>query len=260
MNTRTGLTALFGATVIALSSFPVSALQDPAAPTKASPPLVIKVGVDLIQLDAVVTDKNGQPVRDLRPEDFTLEVDGKVQPVTNAMFFEGTAGSGVGTSADPSRTAGASSPDRTVVFMVDDLNTSFESMYKARRAIRLFAADWDFKEARVGLTTTSDDGGRSSCPTRRDGSIRHFRRFDTTSEAAKGVRARPSRWSKVSESGPGPRRGTRWHGRPFPPSTSTRTGRETRRWSAPTSSSGSTPCSPRSTLCDRCRDEKRWCW
>ncbi len=157
MKARVTVLVSVGVAVIALSSFPVAALQEPAVPAKASPPLVIQVGVDLIQIDAAITDKYGRPVTDLRAEDFTLEIDGKRQPVTNAMFFEGGKGPAAIAEAKAAQPA-ASSPDRTLVFIVDDLNISFESMYKAKRGMQEFARGWDFKDTRVGLRSTSENG------------------------------------------------------------------------------------------------------
>jgi hypothetical protein len=58
--------------VLTLGSITVAARQDPAnAPAQSAAPLVIRVGVDLIQIDAAITDRNRQPVTDLRAEDFT---------------------------------------------------------------------------------------------------------------------------------------------------------------------------------------------
>jgi VWFA-related protein len=154
---RTMVPVITAAAVFALaSSTSVSARQDGAPPADAKPPLIIRVGVDLIQIDAAVTDKEGRPVKDLRAEDFTVEVDGKKQPVSNAMFFDG--GVGPVTRAGGEWPRMGANPARTLVFMVDDLNVSFESMYRARRAMQKFAADWDFREARVGLRSTSEDG------------------------------------------------------------------------------------------------------
>ncbi len=157
MTARMGGALISGASVFALAaSLSVSAKQETAPAADSRPPLIIRVGVDLIQIDAAVTDKEGRPVRDLRAEDFTIEIDGKKQPVSNAMFFEGGPGSPVATAAGASRAE--ASQERTLVFMVDDLNASFGSMYKARRAMQQFAAGWDFREARVGLRSTSEGG------------------------------------------------------------------------------------------------------
>ena len=202
MKARVGVLVLSGAAAIALSSFPVSALQDPAAPAKASPPLVIRVGVDLIQIDAAVTDKEGRPVTDLRAEDFTIEIDGKKQPVSNAMFFEGGPGSGAAGAASTAPTAAVPNPDRTLVFIVDDLNISFESMYKARLAMQKFAAGWDFREARVGLRSTSENVQGivlSRSPERFDESVRKVR-YSTRS--SKGGSSTPVEMREGPEAGP----------------------------------------------------------
>ena len=152
MTAQTGGLLVTVAVAAAFSSSPTVSAQ--SGPTdKPAPPLVIRVGVDLVQLDAVVTDQEGRPVRDLRAEDFTLEVDGKVQPVLNAMFFEGRTGAGTSTAP-----AAAPSPDQTMVLIVDDLNASFGSIHKTRRAVKEFARGWGFREARIGLRATSDEG------------------------------------------------------------------------------------------------------
>ena len=49
----------------------------------ASPGSVFRVTVDLVQVDAVVTDSKGRHVADLRPSDFQFLVDGKPRQLTN---------------------------------------------------------------------------------------------------------------------------------------------------------------------------------
>jgi len=194
-----GLVFLSTAAFALASSITVSAQQNKAS---AAPPLVIQVGVDLIQIDAAVTDKEGHPVTDLRAEDFTIEVDGKKQPVSNAMFFEGRPGMAGGPASDASQAAAGVSPDRTLVFIVDDLNTSFESMYKAKLAMQKFAAGWDFKEARVGLRSTSDDSGTivlSRSPERFDKALKSIR-YSTRS--SKGGSSTPVEMREGPEAGP----------------------------------------------------------
>jgi len=44
-------------------------------------------GVDLIRLDVSVVDEAGNPVRDLRADDFIVKVDGAVRPVSFARFY-----------------------------------------------------------------------------------------------------------------------------------------------------------------------------
>lgn len=45
------------------------------------PPITIRTTTRLVTVDVVVTDKKGQPVVDLKPEDFTVEENGKKQKV-----------------------------------------------------------------------------------------------------------------------------------------------------------------------------------
>ena len=52
--------------------------------TLTSTPL--KISTNLIQIDVSVTDKNGKVVRNLKPDDFEIYEDGKMQPITNFSF------------------------------------------------------------------------------------------------------------------------------------------------------------------------------
>jgi VWFA-related protein len=47
-----------------------------------------RTGVDLIRLDVRVVDDNGTPVDDLVEDDFTVQVNGKVQPVRTVRFID----------------------------------------------------------------------------------------------------------------------------------------------------------------------------
>src|SRR3954447_6302796 len=53
--------------------------QEPQTPT-------FRVAVDAVRIDAVVTDKDGNIVRDLSAADFEILQDGKAQKVTFAQF------------------------------------------------------------------------------------------------------------------------------------------------------------------------------
>ena len=46
-----------------------------------------KSGVDLVAVDVVVVDRDGRPVVDLAPGDFTVTVDGKPRRVVSADFI-----------------------------------------------------------------------------------------------------------------------------------------------------------------------------
>ena len=134
---QTFVPVMLGAALAAWA--PSSVLAKPQ-PTTATPsaPMVIKVGVDLIQIDAAVTDKAGQPVSGLRPEDFTLEVDGRKVKISNAEF------------------SGPPSAGVALVFLVDDLNISRKNMDTVKQALGQFATESDGSRARVALRTTGD--------------------------------------------------------------------------------------------------------
>lgn len=114
-------------TLLAFSS--ITSSQQPAA----SPPAedVVKITTNLVQFDAVVTDKNGKQVTNLTANDFVILQDGKPQKITNFSYVNtdvvpGAAGAQAQSSAIP----GAPPPvrqtyggtGRIVTFVIDDGN------------------------------------------------------------------------------------------------------------------------------------------
>ena len=55
----------------------------PAAPQGDAPPVIFRVEVDYVEADAYVTDAMGNPVNDLKAEDFEVLEEGKPQKVTS---------------------------------------------------------------------------------------------------------------------------------------------------------------------------------
>jgi hypothetical protein len=47
---------------------------------------VVRITTNLVQFDAVVTDKKGQQVTDLQPEEFEVSINGKRQTITNFSY------------------------------------------------------------------------------------------------------------------------------------------------------------------------------
>lgn len=91
----------------------------------------IRVNVDLVQIEAVVTDAKGRHVPGLAPEDFRLTVDGKVRRVSALSFVDGS----------PEPATGALQPDdvrRAIVFMVDETHTSPENFAQLLPVMRRF--------------------------------------------------------------------------------------------------------------------------
>src|SRR2546423_5427247 len=137
---------------------PSPAAQTPSQKREGAPEKddVVRITSNLVQIDAVVTDKKGQPVTDLRPEDFEIYEDNRPQKITNFSFVSvadgaPTAGAPATESAahPHTRTGEAAAPvppvrlrpeevRRTFALVVDDLGLSFESMHFVRAALRKF--------------------------------------------------------------------------------------------------------------------------
>ncbi len=121
-----------------------------------APENVIHVNVNLVQMDAVVTDSHGNPVENLKPEDFEVLQDGKPQKITNFSFiFTGPTGPPANQPKPAAPTkgkaiaAGAPIPPppflpkpseirRTIALVVDDLGLSFENIVRVRDALKKY--------------------------------------------------------------------------------------------------------------------------
>src|SRR5262245_8720373 len=109
-----------------------------AAVAAAQSQPTFRSGVDLIRLDVSVVDKSGQPVTDLRPEDFTVRIDGAPRTVSFAKFYGASAADSDAPAVAPAAAAAAPSfatnaavpPGRVVVFVVDleSMNPGYEKL------------------------------------------------------------------------------------------------------------------------------------
>ncbi|HET6898315.1 MAG TPA: VWA domain-containing protein, partial [Vicinamibacteria bacterium] len=132
-------------------------LPQPSATPVASAHPVIRISTDLVQIDAVITDKDGNAVVDLRPEDFEVFEDGKKQNLTVLRYVvAGPAkSSGSGTS---SATAQAGEP-RSFVFVIDNLGLSLEGIVRARRMVKSFVTSGLQPRDRAAIIETSATKG-----------------------------------------------------------------------------------------------------
>lgn len=111
---------------------------------------VVRISVTLVQVDAVVTDKQGKPVTDLKSSDFEIYEDGRRQRITNFSYVstKPLAASTNLSKAEPrSKTPLPPVPPvrlrpdqvrRTIALVVDDLGLSFESTAYVREALKKF--------------------------------------------------------------------------------------------------------------------------
>jgi VWFA-related protein len=111
-----------------LSVFLLTSATQPPPPPPAVPSLGETIEVSIVNLDVVVTDKQGNRVQGLSQDDFTILEDGKPQAITNFAEYgaEGRAGVHVGPALQPAPVkpagqAGEPAPHakRTIVLFMD---------------------------------------------------------------------------------------------------------------------------------------------
>jgi VWFA-related protein len=123
--------------------------QAPAtAPAPASTPAPLdgprlRIGVTAVEIDAVVTDRDGRHLTDLRPEEFEIEQDGRKQTVISAQYIPldpplASAGEPDTDTAAPARPTRREDVRHSMAIVIDDLNLTFESAGRMRKALPLF--------------------------------------------------------------------------------------------------------------------------
>jgi VWFA-related protein len=139
------------ARLVALAAFLMgAALTAGQAPAPASPSPTFKVRVDYVEVDVVVTDRQGHLVRDLKQEDFQVLEDGKTQAITafttvdipieradRPLFASAPIEPDVRTNERPF-------DGRVYVMVIDDLHT------RLGRSARVKLAAKQFIERRLG--------------------------------------------------------------------------------------------------------------
>lgn len=134
--------------IAGLANVSAAAQQTTTTPTPrpVSDDEVVKISTNLVQIDVSVTDRKGNVVRDLKPEDFEIYENGKKQTVSAFSFISSASEQKEDKSPQPGTVGvpvppAALRPDqvrRTVALVVDDLSLSFESAYYTRRALKKF--------------------------------------------------------------------------------------------------------------------------
>ncbi len=109
---------------------------------------VVRITTNLIQVDAVVTDKNGRQVTDLRADEFEILENDKKQEITNFSYVPvapvsagpdaPVAAADKNTQPGPPVRLQPEQVRRTIALVVDDLGLSFQSIYYVRNALKKF--------------------------------------------------------------------------------------------------------------------------
>jgi VWFA-related protein len=109
---------------------------------------VVKITTNLVQLDPVITDKDGKIVTDLRADELEILEDGKSQSITNFSFvpLESVSRPAPPVARNPIDENAPRVPirirpedvRRTIAVVVDDLGLSRESLNYARQGVKKF--------------------------------------------------------------------------------------------------------------------------
>ncbi|HEV8427193.1 MAG TPA: VWA domain-containing protein [Pyrinomonadaceae bacterium] len=122
----------------------VSFGQESSPSQKPSDGDVVRITTNLVQVDAVITDKNGKPITDLKPDELQLSEDNRARKITHFSYIAGDTSTSKPVVRD-NRVHGVP-PDqlrpedvrRTIALVVDDLGLSFPSTHFVRHALKQF--------------------------------------------------------------------------------------------------------------------------
>jgi VWFA-related protein len=145
---------------VALTAAPVAFAQDGG---DRDPPR-FRASVELVQLDVVVTGKNGRPITTLALEDFEVKQDGKPQvvrfveyvrvaresgpsepttrpPASTTLVARAASAPPPAPASTPAPTVSADTPGRHIAVVVDERFMNFDSVVRTRDALTSFVAD-----------------------------------------------------------------------------------------------------------------------
>ena len=145
MNKRLSLLIIVS---LAFSTIALPQTQQPAQP-KADD--IVRISTNLVQIDAVVTDKDGNPIKDLKDADFEVLQDGKPQKIVSVTYLNTEIPDRAVPPVKTDKKAPVAPPIRTLpgnagrvlTFVVDDGNcfSSRLGMEASRRALEKFVSE-----------------------------------------------------------------------------------------------------------------------
>src|SRR6187431_38546 len=149
-----------GGAVAIVSSFAVVLAAHRGAEPHAQKP-TFRARADLIQVDAVVVDKDGRPVRGLTKADFQLLDNGKPQEIVALTEYQHERAP-LGPEVEPPHfdvaTNSGATAQRLVLIMLDDLGIQSWDWEKAKEAIRQFVRELG-GQLQIALVRSSGEAG-----------------------------------------------------------------------------------------------------
>jgi VWFA-related protein len=118
---------------------------------KATPEVQkFKIRTDLVEVHAVVTDRKGNIIENLKKEDFELQENSRLQEISFFSF------SGVKTAEFQSACEQLGGiPTRSVLLYVDNLHLSFSSLNRVKQTLRRFIEERMTSQDMVAIATSS---------------------------------------------------------------------------------------------------------
>lgn len=135
---------------LAVAFFATAAAQNPVSTPPKTDGDVVKISTALIQIDATVTDKDGNTVADLTADDFEVYENDQKQPITNFSFIALQPERAAKAPPVPANSADAINlppvptrlrPEqvrRTIALVVDDLGLSFANTKFVKDSLKKF--------------------------------------------------------------------------------------------------------------------------
>jgi VWFA-related protein len=130
---------------------------------------VLRTNTELVQTDVMVFDKQGHFVNDLRPQDFELRIDGKVQPInflelvsTGSANEESQLAAARGVRPGQAERAPVSvefDRRRVIFFYVDDLHLAANNLVSARKLLVNYVEKDMRQNDEAGITSASGQIG-----------------------------------------------------------------------------------------------------
>ena len=141
--------------------------QNTAPVAQPDAPPTFRAGIDLVTVDVTVLDRDGRPIQDLKPEDFTIRIDGTTRRVLAAEFVKADADTNITAGQRGSVTFDAGrTPVRNILIAIDQLNIPPGSLRPLLDATGRFIDALPPKD-RVGLVTFPGTGPRTDFTTDR---------------------------------------------------------------------------------------------
>jgi VWFA-related protein len=150
---------LFLSLLLCAAAFPQEKAQKPGDDQP------VRISTELIQVDVVVTDKNGRIVRGLTRDDFTLYDKGKKQEINFIDFVDAAAGrrtrDGAGQADQTVSPQGLSEADvrRIFAFVIDDLTIRYEDLSYLRQMLMNFVNNQMLANDLVAIVRTAGGKG-----------------------------------------------------------------------------------------------------